>query len=106
VSYTVLPQTKPTATVTKDISGGGLCFFAQAPLKSGTRLQATVSLPERAQPIPFIAEVTGSEQTQMVGEAVGERAVEVDVRFIEMAPQDQVDLMQYIMVGLQPPALS
>ena len=102
-SYRVFPQTQPIQTVTKDLGGGGVCFFAEAPLAPGTRLQAELTLPDREQPIPFTAEVICSEAHEVLGKGTHERAVEVDVRFVEISPNDQADIMQHIMMSLRAP---
>ena len=89
--------------MTSDLSGGGLSFAAQAPLNPGTRISAALSLPGREQPIPLIAEVLCSEQSYVMGTAASERRIEVEVRFVSIAPGDQDDIKRYIIAGLQAP---
>ena len=103
VQYTVEPQSKPVQTFSKDLGGGGVCFFAQVPVAAGTRVQAALSLPGRESPIPFTAEVICSEQQEFKAKGQHQRVVEVDVRFVEIAPHDQADIMHYVMASLQSP---
>lgn len=106
VSFTLLPQAKSNRSMTKGISGGGICFFADEPLSAGTRLQAEMTLPDRDKPIPFTAEVMWSEQYQVIGKTERKQAVEIGVRFIEIAPADRETIMQHVILSLQPPNVS
>ena len=103
LSYTVQPQSPPLQTLTKYIGGGGVCFFGSTPIAAGTRLQAALTLPERPELAPFTAEVISCEQEHTRGSSGQRRTVAVDVRFIEIAPNDQADIMRHIMLSLQPP---
>ena len=102
VRYTVLHQTQPSPSVTRNISGGGICFFSEEALPAGTRLQVEVTLPDREQPIPFTAEVVWSEQSVLIGKAQREEAVEIGVRFIEIAPDDQDVIMRNVLSTFKP----
>ena len=89
--------------MTKDIGGGGVCFFASAPIAAGTRLQAALTVPHRQEPVPFTAEVISWEQEHTSGATGSRRAVAVDVRFVDIAPNDQADIMHHVLASLQPP---
>ena len=105
ISYTVtsLPADKAKRTVTKDIGGGGVCLFAERPLPSGTQLQVAMKLPGREPPVNFTAEVVWCEQYEMIGKEEQSRAVELGVRFMEIAPQDRDAIMQHVILNFKPP---
>ena len=104
VTYTVLPSGATQRTVAKNIGGGGICLFADKVLTPGTQLQVAMKLPGREQPANFTAEVVWSEPYEVIGKTERQRAVEVGVRFLEIAPQDQAAVMQHIILAfLSPP---
>ena len=104
VTYTVLPSGATQRTVSKDIGGGGVCFFADKALTPGTQLQVAMKAPGWEQPVHFTAEVVWSEPYEVVGKTERQRAVEVGVRFLEIAPQDQEAVMQHVILTfLSPP---
>ena len=102
VTSTVLPATQARQAVTKDIGGGGICFFADRELKPGDRLQVTMKLPGREQPVNFTAEVVWCEPYEVIGKTGRQRSIEVGVRFLEIAPQDQEAVMQHVILSLKP----
>ena len=102
VNFTVLPTTQVQQTLTKDIGGGGICFFADRELKPGDRLQVSMKLPDRERPVNFTAEVVWSEAYEVIGKSGRQRSVEVGVRFLEIAPQDQEAVMQHVILSLHP----
>ena len=102
VQYTVLPAAQAHATVTKDIGGGGICFFSNQVLKPGDRLQVAMKLPGSDRSVNFTAEVIWSEAYEMIGKTERQRSVEVGVRFVEIAPQDQEAVMQHVILSFQP----
>ena len=103
VNYTRLPSTEQQRSVTKDIGGGGICFFANEVLKAGDQLQVSMKLPERDQAVNFTGEVVWSEQYETIGKAERKRAIEVGIRFLEIAPKDREAVMQHIILTVQPP---
>ncbi len=101
--YTVLPSGAAQQGATKDIGGGGICLFAEQELPAGTRLQIAMKLPGREQPVNFTAEVVWSEAYEMIGQSQRQRSVEIGVRFVEVAPQDQEAVMQHVILGMKQP---
>ena len=102
VTYTVLPATQAQQTVTKGIGGGGVCFFSDRELAPGDQLQVAMKLPSREQPVNFTAEVIWCEPYEVIGKTGRQRSVEVGVRFLEIAPQDQEAVMQHVILSLKP----
>ncbi|HLD78503.1 MAG TPA: PilZ domain-containing protein [archaeon] len=102
VSYTVLPATQSRQTVTKDIGGGGICFFSTSELNPGERLQMAMKLPDREQPVNCTAEVIWCEPYEVIGKTGRQRSIEVGVRFIEISPKDQDVVMQHVILSLKP----
>ena len=103
IKYTVLPTGASQPGATKDIGGGGICLFAEQEMPAGTRLQVAMKLPGREQPVNFTAEVVWSEAYEVIGKSHRQRSVEVGVRFVEVAPQDQEAVMQHVILGLKQP---
>ena len=102
MTYAVLPSGKAQRTVAKNISGGGACLFLEQSVPQGTRLQVAMKLPEREQTVDFTAEVVRCETYEMIGKTERQRAVEADVRFLEISPTDQKAVMQHVILRMQP----
>ena len=102
IGYTVLPGSTAQAVVSKDVGGGGMCFFANQPLAPGTPLQMSMKLPGREQPVHFTAEVVWSEPYEVIGKTHREQAVEVGIKFLEIAPQDQDAVLQHVILTFKP----
>jgi len=103
VEYRVIPSAAPKQSVTKDIGGGGICMFVEDPLKPGTHVQVSITLPDRQQPISFTGEVIWCEQYEIIGKTQRQRSVEAGVKFIQIDPSDQHAIMQYVILGLRQP---
>lgn len=103
VSYAVLPAGKAQRAVTKDISAGGICLFADHTLAQGTRLQVSMAVPGRKEPVRFTAEVVWSEAYEIIGRDRRERRVEVGVKFMTIDPKDQDAVLQHVILKLNPP---
>ena len=103
VSYTVLPGGSAQRTTSKGIGGGGICFFAERALAPGTCLQMAMKLPGHEQPINFTAEVIWSEPYEVIGKSERHQAVEVGIRFLEIAPGDQEAIMQHVILSFKSP---
>jgi len=103
VTYTELPSGKSRQGTTKDISGGGICLFAEKVLPAGTRLQVAVKLPDRESPVHFTGEVVWSEAYEVIGKTQRQRAVEAGVRFVEIAPGDRDAIMRHVILSLKQP---
>ena len=102
VNYTRLPSAKSAETITKNIGGGGICFFANEVLKTGDQLQVSMKLPDREQPVHCTGEVIWSEEYETIGKSERKRAIEVGMKFIEIAPKDREAVMQHIILTLNP----
>ena len=100
---TVLPTGAAKTTVAKDISGGGICLFAESILAPGTHLQVAMKLPDRPQPINFSAEVVWCEPYEVIGKTERQRAVEIGVKFLEISPQDREAILQRVILNLKQP---
>ena len=102
VSYSVLPDSQPRYSVTKDVGAGGFCLVTDEPLKPGTRLQVSLKLPERGTPVVCVGEVAWSEAYEIVTKTGSRRSVETGVRFIEIAAEDREVVMRHVILKLQP----
>lgn len=103
VTYLILPSGTRQHSTTKNLGGGGISFYAEKALRSGTHLQMALTLPDREEPAHFTAEVTSSVQYATAGKGGSRRSVEVGVRFLEIAPKDQEAVMEYVTRHLQSP---
>ena len=101
-TYTVLPDGRPQRTLTKDLGVGGARLVMDKLLAPGTQLQLAIPLPGREQPVNAIAEVVWSGEVELTGRAGQRRSAEVGIRTVEIAPQDQEALTQFITEGLRP----
>lgn len=102
VKYTILPSGSATASVTRDIGGGGICLFTDQVLERGQQLQVSLALPGRAQPVNFTGEVMWCEAYEMIGQSSRQKAVEAGIRFVEIAPQDQEAVLQHVILNFKP----
>lgn len=106
LKYTVLPAGTASASVTKDISAGGICLFTDQVLETGQQLQVSLTLPGREQPVNFTGEVVWCEAYEVIGQSTRQRAVEAGLRFLEIAPLDQEAVMQHVILNFKPQAKS
>jgi hypothetical protein len=97
------PPAAAQQAVSKDIAGGGRCFFAQEALAAGTPRRLSVKLPERPGSIQAPAEVVWSEPYEIISKEQRHRSVEVGVKFLQIAPQDRETILQYIILERQGP---
>lgn len=102
--YLVLPSGGKQHATTKDVGGGGISFYADKTLRPGTHLQMALTLPGGEEPVHCTAEVVSSVQYATAGKGASRRSVDVDVRFLEIAPKDQEALMEYVARHLQSPS--
>ena len=102
ITCTVLSSGSAQKTTSKNIGGGGICLFTEQALDPGTRLQVAMKLPDREQPVNFIAEIVWSEPYEVIGKTERQRAVESGVRFVEISPQDRDAVMRHVILTLQP----
>lgn len=103
VTYRVLPSHTLQETNTKNVSGGGVCVFLKGRLPVGTPLEVQITLPGRATPATFTAEVIWCEEFEVVGGAKHERAIHAGVRFVFIHPKDREAIMQHVILSLQAP---
>ncbi len=102
VTYTKLPAPDLHSVVTKNISAGGVCFFAKEELPEGTLIRAAMSLPGRAKPILFTARVIWSEAYEVIGKTERHRAVEIGVVFVDISPEDKEVVMRHVILSFLP----
>ena len=89
-------------TKIKDIGGGGLCFFADESIQPGTRLELAAKLPDHEEPLRFKVEVIWSDTYEVHGKGSHHQATEVGAKFIEITPQDQEKIMQFVILSKKP----
>ena len=104
--YRVLPSSEPQRSVTKDIGGSGVCVFVTEPLTLGTHVQVTMTLPDADRQIAFTGEVVWCESYEILGKAQQHRSVLAGVKFVSIAPEDQREIMRYVILSLQPHSAS
>ena len=100
--YRILPSSEMRHSVTKDISGDGMCLFVEEPLRLGVRVQVTIALPDSNRQIEFTGEVMWCESSEIIGKAQQHRSVLAGIKFISIAPEDQREIMRYVILSLQP----
>lgn len=102
VSCDAVPSGKATRMMTKNIGGGGICFFGDEVLPPNSTIKITMRLPDIETPISFTAEVVWSEAYEVISRSERRRSVEIGARFIEISPGDHKALMQYVILGYHP----
>ncbi len=105
VSYSLVPSEGSQETVTRNISSGGICLFTDSVLSPDTRLQITIHLPNRKQPVQAMGEVVWSEPYEVVSKAGRFPAIESGVRFLNIAPDDFEAIKQHVILSLQQSSL-
>ena len=100
--YTVLPSGTARDAVTRDVGRGGVGFFVTHALPVGTTLQLAVTLPDRDEPVHALADVVWSHAYTVIEKTDRRSAVELGVRFTEVAPRDAARLETYISATLMP----
>jgi c-di-GMP-binding flagellar brake protein YcgR len=78
----------------RDLSASGVRFTAPAFVPRNTRLVALLSLPGQSQPIRTIAQVVWVQRRPSL------EAYDYGIRFVEVTPQDQRTLADYIDRGV------
>ena len=93
LSYRVVESVRGGQSLTKNVGGRGIRFLTDQPLHLGTKLEITLSPPDRPKPIIFVGEVVWSEMRH--DPAYRAPMVDVGVRFVKIDPRDQQFLVQY-----------
>jgi len=95
LSYKIVGTEKLGKSLTDDLSGGGVRFVAEHPLEPGTRIQATMRLPGRVEPVRFLGEVVWAKSLTSSTGSLSDSGAEVGVKFLQVDPKDREFLMQY-----------
>jgi hypothetical protein len=93
--YKIIKTGKVQRALTKDLSGGGLCFTTETVLEPGTQLEIEVRLPDRDTPIVFGANVVWSCPVEGSGKTPSASSAETGVQITAIGPKDQALLLQY-----------
>jgi c-di-GMP-binding flagellar brake protein YcgR len=104
-TYQIVGSRTETASVTRDLSGGGIGFFTETLLPPGTLIKVTVRFPDREKPVAFTGEVMWSGKLIFERVEGQVRSFEAGLRFIDISPQDQAHIQKLASLG-QPPAHS
>lgn len=97
VEYKLL-ETQPKeihSSLTKDISGGGICLIADEELKSGTFLELKIYLPKESEPILALGRIAWSKSFIIGDEKTGKR-FDVGIEFIKIEEVKREKINQYI----------
>ena len=103
ISYTETSGTAPRKTVSKNVSGGGVCLFLEKELPAGTPLQVAMNVPGREPPVKFSAEVVWCEPYEVIGKTQRHRAIEAGVHITDITPQDYQALLGHVILSLNTP---
>ena len=95
---------KTVRVLTKDIGGGGISFVSEEPLEKDMLVTVEVKLPDREQPIAFLAAVAWSLPVKEATKSYGRSAWEVGVKFVSIDPKEQALMVQYAALNALPPA--
>ena len=104
VMYWLSPTSgEPRRSLTKNISGGGVCLFLDKELPLGTVLQVSMNLPGRATLLTFTGEIVWCEPYEVIGKTQRHKAIEAGVRITDIAPQDHQAMLDHVILSLQAP---
>lgn len=103
VAFTVVDSPGRHEALTRNVSGGGVGFFADAKLAPGTVVEVEVAFPSRPQPVRFTGQVIWSAARGR-GDPHGPPRFETGVRFLTIAPDDRTFLMLYSTLDAPPGA--
>ena len=103
IAYRTLASDTPVEAASRNIGAGGICLFVKEPLQPGTRLEVTLTLPDRERPITVAVEVTWCQQYELIGRASGGRLIEAGVSFLSIDPQDREAIMRHCILSFSPP---
>ena len=93
--FKILTTGKVRRALTKDVSGGGVCFVTEGLLEPGTALEIELKLPDRAEPIRFTGEVAWSRPVGGTTKRYANPTAETGVRFVAIDAKDRALVLQY-----------
>lgn len=103
ISFQAVGTESQLLSLSKDTSGGGVCFFTPTLLAPGTVVKLQVRFPDRKEPVTCTGQVAWS------GPLLRERtagkddpAFEAGIRFVDIAPADQKFILQYSTINAPP----
>lgn len=94
---------KVRRTLTKDISGGGVCIVGEEHWEPGTAVEMELRLPDRDAPITCRGEVVWRREVGRRSRRSATAPVEIGMKFVVIDPKDQKTLLQYAVLN-PPPA--
>jgi hypothetical protein len=96
VMYWLSPDDRaPQPSVTKNVSGGGVCLYVNEPLPLGTTLQVQRRLPEHDRTCSFTAEVAWCGASPAA--PIGRGPVMTGPRFLEIAADNRQQIIHHCM---------
>ena len=98
----VLETGKVRRTLTKDISGTGLCLVTEDVLKPETQLEIEMKLPDFASAMTFTAQVVWSKAIPGTYKSYEFPGAETGVRVVKIDPKHAALIRQYAAVNAPP----
>lgn len=95
---------QPYNSLTRNVSEGGIGLFTDRPFDTGAKLQIEIACGNQKL-IRFSGEVRWSRPLVLSGADGPPRAFETGIRFVDITPEDQKQLMLYTVLN-PPPAAS
>jgi len=90
-------------TLTKDISGGGVCILSEESFQQGEELEVQIKLPDREQPLAFKAGVSWVRLLKAASKSYKDSTFEIGMQFTAIDPKVHALMMQYAMMNALPP---
>ena len=91
--YAVLGAGKQVASMTRDTSGGGLCFFTETKLERGAIMEVVIEYPGRS--VTFTGEVVWSGEVLVKDDGELAPPFQTGVKFVSVTPQDLAFITQH-----------
>ncbi len=96
MSYRVLGMGKPLHSMSKDISGTGVCMLTEAHISPGCVLQIEITVPNRPRPIHTIGRVVWCEPLVRAELPRSPRLYETGSHLLDISPEDQALLTRLL----------
>ena len=101
--FKIVKTGKVRRGLTRDVSGGGLCFVSEELLAPGTSLGIELKLPDRNTPITFSAEVVWSRPVGEPPKSYEAPTIETGVKFVAVDSKNVAILRQYATLNAHHP---
>jgi hypothetical protein len=102
LTWLKFPNGQVLRSLTKDVSGAGVCVVTEGTVEPGTLLEVEIKLPDREAPIKFMGGAVWSKAVAEPAKAYQAPTAETGVRFVSIDPKEQALILQYAKLNAIP----